>query len=165
MPRFQRSHCLHDGHACLAVRSLRLPDNAFKQSQGSLVSCRHCRLWLLVARKRQILICIAIKANCRPTSQWSTDIVITTSNMNPTSHDAINATGDETSLQPHNATEDTQETPDETLEWPEEVFKSLNVPASGMQRMKVSSVSWQRSDEIPSANSLRLRRSLRMTIM
>ncbi|KAI6815204.1 hypothetical protein KC315_g11841 [Hortaea werneckii] len=56
--------------------------------------------------------------------------------MNPTSHDAINATGDETSLQPHNATEDTQETPDETLEWPEEVFKSLNVPASGMQRMK-----------------------------
>ncbi|KAI7287493.1 hypothetical protein KC345_g555 [Hortaea werneckii] len=56
--------------------------------------------------------------------------------MCPNSHDEIRAIGDNMSSQPRNATEDTQETQDETLEWPEEVFKSLNVPTPGLQQMR-----------------------------
>ena len=111
-----------------------------------------------------MLICIAIKANYRPPSQRSTDKLIIASTMSPNSHDEIRAIGDNVSSQPRSATQDTQETQDESLEWPEEVFKSLNVPTPGLQQMRVSNTSSQRSNEIPSANAIRLRRSLRMTI-
>ncbi|GAB1736831.1 hypothetical protein NU219Hw_g8859t1 [Hortaea werneckii] len=50
-------------------------------------------------------------------------------------HDEIHATGDEVSSQLRNATKDTHQTPDESLEWPEEVFKSLNFPTPGLQQM------------------------------
>lgn len=142
VPRFQRSHCLDDRHACLAVRSLRLPDNAFKQSQDSLVLCRYCFPWVLVARERRILICTAIKANCRPTFRSSTDRVIITSNMNPNSHDEIHATGDQVPTQIHDAINQAEQTTDESLDWPEEVFKSVSVPAPGSQRQTVSGTSY-----------------------
>ncbi|RMY52888.1 hypothetical protein D0865_05550 [Hortaea werneckii] len=55
--------------------------------------------------------------------------------MDLNSHDETHATGDQVSSQLSNATKDTHQTPEESLEWPEEVFKSLNVPTPGLQQM------------------------------
>lgn len=84
--------------------------------------------------------------------------------MDLNSHEEIHATEDQVSSQLPNVTKDTHQAPDESLEWPEEVFKSLNFPTPGLQEMTVSSMSYPRINEVLSADSTRLRRSLQMTI-
>lgn len=64
--------------------------------------------------------------------------------MDRDSHDEIHAIGDEASSQLPNATKGMHQTPDESLEWPEEVFKSLNFPTPGLQQMNVSSIYYPR---------------------
>ncbi|KAI6811938.1 hypothetical protein KC340_g11483 [Hortaea werneckii] len=44
--------------------------------------------------------------------------------MNPNSHDEIHATGDQVPTQIHDAINQAEQTTDESLDWPEEVFKS-----------------------------------------